>query len=366
MINKVQLEILKFIFSFQYVNKSLLRLIGKSYDYNGRVVKSLFSNGLIEEIEINSPYKQRAVVITSKGIEYIKNEFQIEEDVLEIMKERVKGDEKKYRQYKLGTTMQMFYQFFPNFIDQFLKVEEKSAFNISTSLEDEINARKKSAANNFLITLKEMRDMDEYGLRKLTSTRAQGVVEFNNNLYAIYNHNKKRMKGHGDFEEKFVDYIESTFDEEIEGSINFAKSYQLVLDTFYKTPIKQRSNYILTKGIYKREFFVPLTYSGAKQMQIYNIKNFRNRVKTAILTDAEISAAQNAFYDGADDGHIFFLGFECDIIEIEKMLHLIETLAISLDIVIYCFPHQAHFYKTLFEDRAEINTLTIDQIVTTI
>lgn len=362
--SQLTIDFLFFIFSCQLVDKKLMRVVGKNYDWSGRKIRTLLEHGYIEEIQLDKPYKEKCLQITDKGFQYLSRFLQVEESVYKKMRTRIKGDINKYRQYKLGMTIQMLSRYFPEYCSEYISLETMLSNHQEIDMMEEIQGRKENNDyNDFFVSLKELRDMDAYGLKKLTATRAQGIIELAGNRYAVYNHNHKRMKSRGDFEEKFKDFFHLLFQQSPSGAIHFGRSYKVALDTIFKTTIKQRSGYILTKDIYEKNFFVPLTSSGSEQLMLYTIPNFREKIRAEMLHESEIERAKNTYYDGVDDeDRILYIGFECDISEIERILHTLETVKIASDIVVYCLPHQRSFYQTTFADRATIKTLTVEDI----
>lgn len=352
-----------FLFISQLADKKLMRNIGDNYDFAGRKVKSLLDQGILEECKINKPFNSSYIQLSKKGIQTFLSTYNLDKNIFDKMRSRIKGDENKYRQLKLGMTLQMLYKYFPEYCHEYLELET-FLLKERTSIKDEIIRRKqRSEYGEFLITSKEMRDIDEYNLKKITSTRAQGIFEFNSNRFVIYNHDKKRMKCHGDFEEKFKDYFYLIFNEAPTGSINFGRSYKIPLDTLFKTTLKQRSQYIITKDIYDKNFFVPLNSSGVKQLMLYTIPDFRNKIRDELLLKEETERVKNVIYDGVDENdNIIYIGFECDITEIEKMQHILDTIKIASNLIVYCLPNQVDFYKKVFENRAIIKVLTVEEI----
>ena len=219
----------------------------------------------------------------------------------------------------------------------------------------------------FLITSREIRDMDEYNLRKITATRSQGIAVSKDAVFILYNHNHRKMKGHGDFEEKFHLYTELLFPEKQISALHFGRSYKPALDTLFKTGIARRERFIMSKSIFQNHYFVPLTSNGAKQLQTYFIPNFKKKVSANILLPEEASRATNLPYDGeADNGDIIFIGFHCNISEIENVLYTMQTVKRNSNIIIYCFKHQEYFYKQVFGDGAIIYPLDVVEVISSI
>ena len=357
-------KLLFFLFLFQPADKSLLRLVGNNYDFTGRQVSSLFNKGYIEEIIIKPKYgsSEKIVCLTQSGFKLISSLTQISPMLIRNNKNRIKGDENKYRQFKLTSLIEMFVSIFPDYINSFINLEENIKTN-KTVIEKEILSRREP----FLITSREIRDMDEHNLRKITATRSQGIAVSPNTTFILYNHNHKKMRGHGDFEEKFHLYTELLFPKKQIAALHFGRSYKPAIDTLFKTGISQRERFIMSKSIFQNHYFVPLTSSGAKQLQVYFIPNFKEKVCSNILLPEEISRAVNLPYDGeADNGDIIYLGFECNISEIENVLYTLQTVKRNSRIIIYCFKHQEYFYRQVFGEDTTIYPLGVAEVLSSI
>lgn len=357
-------KLLFFLFLFQPADKSLLRLVGNNYDFTGRQIRSLLSKGYIEQITISPKYGKRETVIqlTSLGSKIISPLAQVSDTLMQKNRNKLKGDDNKYRQFKLTSLIEIFYPTFSNYQSQFVDLEhclEVKPYEI----EKEIEKRNKN--NSFLLTSREIRDMDEFNLRKITSTRSQGVAVADNNVYILYNHNHKKMRSHGDFEEKFHLFTENLFPQKEISALHFGRSFKPAIDTLLKTNIAGRENFIMTKSIFKNHFFVPLTKNGAEQLKIYFIPNFREKIREKILLPEEISKVHNLFYDGeAENGDIIYLGFECNISEIEKVIYSLQTLKQNSGVRIFCFKHQEFFYKQIFnQEQSIIYPLGVEEVL---
>lgn len=357
-------KLLFFLFLFQPANKSLLRLVGNNYDFTGRQISSLFSKGYIEEVLIKPKYglSEKVICLTQSGFKLISSLSQVSDSLTRNNKNRIKGDENKYRQFKLTSIIEMFMPIFPNYSEQFINLEQEIEINKKTIGDEILNKQ-----TPYLITSREIRDMDEHSLRKITATRSQGFAISSETAFILYNHNHKRMKSHGDFEEKFHLYTELLFPQKQISALHFGRSYKPALDTLFKTNISQRENYIMSKSIFYNHYFVPLTSNGAQQLKIYFIPDFKNKIKSSILLPSEISKTSNLPYDGeTEDGNIIYLGFECDIPEIENVLYSLQTVKKNSSVIIYCFNHQEHFYRQVFGENTTIYSLRVADVVNSI
>lgn len=357
-------KLLFFLFLFQPADKSLLRLVGNNYDFTGRQISSLFRKGYIEKITIKPKYgsSEKVICLTQTGFKLISSLSQISPSLIRNNKNRIKGDENKYRQFKLTSLIEMFLPIFPDYINSFISLEENLR-DSKTTIEKEILNRQIP----FIVTSREIRDMDEHNLRKITATRSQGIAVSQDTAFILYNHNHKKMKSHGDFEEKFHLYTELLFPQKQISALHFGRSYKPALDTLFKTGISQREKFIMSKGIFQDHYFVSLTSSGAQQLQIYFIPNFKEKIRSNILLPEEISKAVNLPYDGeADNGDIIYIGFECNISEIENVIYSSQTVKRNSNIVIYCFKHQEYFYKQVFGENTTIYPLSVAEVLNSI
>ena len=364
-LTKAELKMLTYIFLFQPIDKSLLRLVGNNYDFAGRIVKSLLLKHYIEETFISADYNKNEPVIqiTKQGEDIFLYYYPLPVPLIEQNRNKIKGDENKYRQYKLSSVILIFSQICPEYCQQFVKLEKSLQCN-SDVLYQTLEFRKNKFP--FIVTNREFRDMDDYNLRKITATRSNGVAVTEKEIFTLYNHNRKKMRSHGDFEDKFKLYIETVFPNKTQSAIHFGKSYKAANDTILKTSFQKKSSFILSNDLYHHNYYVPLTVPGARQLEIYFIKDSREKIKSEILTSDEISAARNTIYDGEAGEKIIYLGFHCDISEIERLFYLLATVKQGSLLDIYCFDHQRLFYENLFENKAHIIPLSISEIFSVI
>ena len=356
-------QLLFFIFSCRLSDKKLMRLVGPRYDYAGRKIQALIEQGYITQGEIKNVRKEKYLMLTKKGEEYIMENFHIEKGVMSKFNKRISGSERKGRQLKVATVVQMLYKYFPEYVNEYLDFENRLAKKEKIDLREEIEKRrKKNQYGEYFITTRELRDIDEYGLRKVTSVRAQGIMEMNGVTYALYNHNHRRMKMSGDSEEKFSNYIYMRTGSDKVSAIHFGRSFKVAIDTMKSDSVWSRGEYIITCGIFDNNYFVPMTSPGAEQMLLYTIPNFRTRVRESLLLPEEIKKAHNQIYDGvSEDGRLIYLGFECNLTELERLgNHIYEAL--DEPIIMYCLPHQKEFYKKVFGEETEIRTLSVNDI----
>ena len=357
-------KLLFFLFLFQPADKSLLRLVGNNYDFTGRQISSLFNKGYIEEIIIKPKYgsKEKVVCLTQQGYRIILSLSQVSPLLTYNNKNRIKGDENKYRQFKLTSLIEMFIPIFPNYPELFINLEKEIENNRTTI--EQLTTNNQTPC---LITSRELRDMDEHNLRKITATRSQGLAVSQDSVFILYNHNHKKMKSHGDFEEKFHLYTELLFPNKQISALHFGRSYKPALDTLFKTSISQRERFIMSKNIFQNHFFVPLTSKGAQQLMIYFISNFRKKVRSSILLPSEVANTNNLPYDGETErGDLLYLGFECNISEIENVLYSLQTVKKYSSIIVYCFNHQEYFYKQIFGKNLTVYPLSVADVLSSI
>ena len=149
---------------------------------------------------------------------------------------------------------------------------------------------------------------------------------------------------------------------EVTSSIHFGSSYKILLDTFQKSSDEARNSYILSNEIYQKQYFVPLSYEGHKQLEIYMIPNFHSKILQGILQPCEIERAQNIIFDGISENndHIF-LGFECDYNRIRRVYDYVRYHN-DAPLTIYCLPHQEQLYRTLFSE-ANLQLIETDELL---
>ena len=366
-------SILLFIAASQLPQRQVLRCLGYSYDFTGRIINRLIEKDLIEIKTLDKPHEEKYICLTDKGHKYIEGKFPEYKNAFKKIKKRIKGQDNKNRQFKIACIMAMLNSFFPEHIHQYLSLENGEAvqkgtpYNIEdkySSLRSEIARRKTEKSDGYLLLTREMRDIDEAHLKNLTSARALGLMNMSNKDYVIYNHNKRKMRSYGDFEERYNYFVEALTGNPVKNSLCFMRSYSPLISSLTKADPLNENTYILNKKIYENQFCIPLTYQGLQQLKVFSIPNFRERVKEKLLSEEEIDRAHMSTYDGISEaGNLIFLGFECNYNEIESILNNMGTIHIDKTIQVYCFPHQSLLYEELFGNRAEINTIEMETIL---
>ena len=368
-LTKTETDFLNYICLYHLVDKSLMRLIGYNYDYSGRTIKKLITEDYIEEITVKHLREKESFIrLTNKGLSFL---FSNSKSLYELYKKTAahySGSQRQLHQLRGNVIIQILHPIFPFYDDLYLKHLSDNLDNkLNTSVANEIQKRKTVfGQNSFLISVKEIRDLDKYGLRNITGTRCRGLVDFGTGVFALYNQNRRRMKTRNDFERKMRDYIECSLDLHLVGCIDFGRSFKPARDTLLKTSYKQRSQFLMTRNDYENHYFVPLTKNGSEQLKIFKIKDFREKCRKLILYEKEIELGKNMIYDGKDEHNdILYLGFECNITEIEKLMHTMNTVCVASGLKIYCFPFQSGFYKSIFSN-AQIIPVEINQILNNI
>ena len=371
---KTTLDILKFIYITQFPSKKIMRSLGSSYDFTGRKIKQLINEGIILETKIQDI---NTLTLSKKGIQLLSKEIVLDKELDKKLRTRIKGEKNKIRQSKLAMSIQMLNSYIPNYIDDYIDFEKKlKTFNFNNQIarQDKIEnvrneifereQRSQKFDKCWFISFKEIRDLDKTKLKNIPSTRTNGIFHTSTGDYAIYNHYKKRMKCYGNFELIFNQFAEEVCDKPLDGAIHFASSFQVLLDTILKTPDGQKDSYIISSLIYPKQFYVPLTSDGIKQLQIYQIKDFRNKIRNALIKKDEIRNAENLIIDGYSNDTISNLGFECDYNETEILYKNMNDIFLNKKLILYCFPHQAYFYEQLFNDfDVEIKTIKIEDVI---
>jgi len=329
--------------------------------------------------------------ITDKGIEYLGSlqEFPFPKQLTLGLEKHAQGTKDRLRQVKLVWSTAMLYHLVPEIATQYLEMEEEYSRKIlkSTSLKfknrtpyleqaslpysdtpsrirQRIHERSEHSQNgNWYFLMREMRMLDEDGIRKLSMIQIQGVLHLSTGNYAIYNSMSNRMTLSAKYEQKCIDYVSRLLHEDRLSLITFAKSYKVALDTIH-TPKEKRSGFLLGRNLYKNQFYVPLVSGGTKQLDIYAMPHFREAAREALLDNADIARAKNFIYDGETENKMaIFIGFECELKEIQKIYDIHSTIRIHSKIIVYCFPWQSKFYHDLFGDRCELKVVSYGEFM---
>lgn len=370
---KNKTEILKMIYALQIPDKALMRSIGYSYDWTGRILTELLNKKYIKSTDIDN--MPRAITLTKLGYGILQEKYSTDNEVSLKIKERIKGNENKERQYRIATTVQLFNSYIPEYIDYFLQFEKEVDAYVG-SLGDVIKRNDKieryrleferrrllNKNGRFFITIREMRELDNESLRNIQSPRALGLLHFESGNYVVYNSLKTRMRIYGDFDMLYRNLLEETLDNSINGSITFATSNKVFIDSINgKTNEKQY--FTLSNHLHKKSYYVPLDSNGAQQLFVYTIPNFKKRMAEGLFEKDSIDRAQNTIYDAIDENNnISYLAFECDYNEIETLKMNIESIHAKSELQIYCFPHQVKLFESIFGERATILEVPVESV----
>lgn len=381
-------EIERYIYALQFPQRKLIRDMGYNYDYLGRRIQKFIADGIIDQ---GTVFEVPTVLLSKKREEEIRKELEISDEVKNLLKDRIKGDEKKKRQLRFATTVQMLYRYLPDYISDYLEVCEKYVAqkdnSEAKSNEENLNivrenlvyrARKHRTdtgiiysqsdyplnfkENNFFISTREVRMLNPVGSKTISSARPQGILHTNEGYFTVYNHLRNRLMKYAEHENKFKYLGEQIVRTDIEKSIHFALSYKVLLDSILKTSDTQRSQYILTSNLYDKCYYVPLNSGGNSQLYFYMIKGLRSYLKKLLIEPGDISRADGIVYDGiSENGNPIYLGFETEYNELRTLYELYLSNGCQ-EMLVYCFPHQTYLYRTLFEN-AEIRTYSLEQIL---
>ncbi len=385
-------KILQFVYAFQLVPKKSIRSLGFNYVYSGEVVNNCIKKGFLKEQKSQG---ENLLRITDKGTDYLESlqGFPFPKQLTLGLEKHAQGTKDRLRQVKLVWSTAMLYHLVPEIADQYLEMEEECSRKIlkSTSLKSKnqtpcleeyseraplpysdtpsrirqrIQERSEHSQNgNWYFLMREMRMLDENGLKKLSMTRAQGVLHLSTGNYAIYNSMSNRMTLSADYEQKYINYVSWLLHDNDLSLMVFAKSYKVALDTIL-TPKEKRSRFLLGSRLYKKQFYIPLVSGGAKQLDVYAIPHFREAAREALLDNADIARAKNFIYDGETENKTaIFIGFECELKEIQKIYDIHSTIRIHSKIIVYCFPWQSKFYHDLFGDRCELKVVSYEEFM---
>ena len=368
-------DILYFTFLFQYPIKKLMRTAFGNYDDTGRIISTLFKHNFIEDKEIE---QIKTIELSALGKEEILSQYPLAADFDIFIRKKNKGKKNKLRQIKIASIVQILNRYVPEYMNEYYDLSIRKingtlyggktrAEKFSSILAEMQKRKKENTEGRFFISVRELRDIDETRLKNLPSVRASGIFQCETGTYITYNHLKKRMRVYGGFEKTFSETVSELFPGETVNSIHFGMSYKALYDSIIGAAQGETDGYILPSMLYGKQYYVPLTYDGAQQIQIYTIPDFHQKICNAIIFRENQKRANSTIYDGiTEDGDIDYLGFECDFNSISTLYQNLNSIRSSSDVYIFCFPYQASFYAKLFGDRAHIHTVTIEQLLRSI
>jgi hypothetical protein len=373
-------SILEFVYAFQFVPRMALRSLGFNYSHTGAAVEQCIKRNYFKEQRVCGENMLRIQKEGIKYLEKLKGES-YPEWLTKGLEKRAQGTNDRKRQIKFAWVVAMIYHMVPDIATQYIEAEREyrqellrnsSSLNINADsfpfeqaqisnmstrekIQSKIQERSIQSDNqNWHYLTREMKMADVNGLKKMSAARATGVLHLQTRNYVMYNSVSNRIKLYSDYEQKYIDYASDLLHDRDPSLLVFAKSYKVALATIH-APNKDRSRYLTGNYLYKQQFYVPLVSGGAKQLDVYSIPNFREAAREAILDPADIERAKNLIYDGQTESkELIFLGFECELMEIQKIYDIFTTVRADSEIHIYCFSWQSKFYHDLFGDRSEI------------
>lgn len=255
----------------------------------------------------------------------------------------------------------MLYRYCPDFISHYISVILKN-YDTNTNLTamekiiDEIKKRNNNS-KSWMILTRELRCIDSKKLRTMSSVRALGLFHTTTGNYVFYNSMSNRIISYFEYEEKFQYFISNLLHDGNLKLFIFGKSYKVAIDTVKSTE-NERKKYLFGNRIYKQQYYIPLTSDGAKQIEIFTIPNFRLISREALINEEDQHRAKNLIYDGeVGNGNLLYIGFECELNEIQDIFDILSTIKISKTITVFCFKWQANFYHSVFGEQGIIKTV---------
>lgn len=210
--------------------------------------------------------------------------------------------------------------------------------------------------------------LDESEANKTDFTRFVGAVIAGNKGYAVYNTRNAVMKWCGAGESKTKYGLESivrmnaeTKDLYIDSAILLGKTDEVAMKTIQETE-RNRKLQLRFDAIYPNIYFVPLNETGMRQLRLFTIPNWQEKLSELLFEEDELSHGRGCFdYDAYSDGAYVLSYLDGDIAKLMRFKYGMERRSDEKFEVI-CFEDQVSFVRKYFGNSIRISVAKRDKI----
>ena len=200
---------------------------------------------------------------------------------------------------------------------------------------------------------------------KIIFTSMLGVLFSGNVGYAIYNTRNSVMKwnGLGEFKamysvKEFARFYKPTMT--VESAILFGFSEEKAFETVVASSENNKTDFLLN-AVYRNVYFVPLDENGVRQLRMFLVPDWRERLLSALFLDDTRSYDTGQFeYDAKENGVYYISYFEGNIAKLLRFREAVRIL--KCPFAVLCFPFQVSFIKECFGGDVDVRTITLDAI----
>lgn len=209
-------------------------------------------------------------------------------------------------------------------------------------------------------TTRHLKQIGKTEMNKTMYTRIVGAVIAGNECYAVYNTRNAVMKWCGMGESKARTELEgvirmNTEIAETRSAILLGASDKVVLSTIEETE-RNRKLELRFDGIYNHIHFVPLNEIGMRQLNLFTVPNWKEKLLDLLFEDEQRSYGLGSFeYDAYVDGVYMFSHLDGDLARLMRFKRGIGDP--SNDYAVICFEDQVAFLKEYLSGLAQIRVI---------
>ena len=216
--------------------------------------------------------------------------------------------------------------------------------------------------------------VDEEGMKRVMFSRIVGLMYLGNKGYAVYNTRNAPIKWYGNGESKakvFLSDIVGSNDDPhtridsssiwyVDSAILFGKTDDVALETLKLSKRKRRRD-LLFDDNYQCIYFIPLNELGMRQLKIFTVRNWKEKLLDALFEPEVRSYDRGTFeYDAFVDGEYVYSFLDGDLARLTR-------LKLALDdgkrqVVVVCYPHQLALLKSYLGSAVTFKILKLSQI----
>ena len=202
-------------------------------------------------------------------------------------------------------------------------------------------------------------------MSKTIFTRIVGALFVDRGCYAIYNTRGAVMRwsGKGEFKAREalsdIGRMNAGIDR-VDSAILFGNNVRTAFETLTATDHNRRKD-IRFDGIYSHIHFIPLNQMGIRQLRLFTIPRWQDRILQLLFEDHERTYNNGQFeYDATVDGTHVFVHFDGDLARLIRYRDGSQYFKVPHEVL--CFPHQVEYVRSYLSNEVKIKTIDIDVI----
>ena len=194
--------------------------------------------------------------------------------------------------------------------------------------------------------------VDEEGMKRVMFSRVIGLMYLGNVGYAVYNTRNAPIKWYGNGEGKAkwfatqivransktkafnYDYDNS----DVTSAILFGKTDGVALETLNLSHRKRRFDLRFDDN-YQHIYFIPLNELGKRQLKIFTVQNWKEKILDALFEPETRSYDRGMFeYDAFIEGKYIYSFLDGDLARLKRLKLVLDDGDKKIEVV--CYPHQ--------------------------